>query len=402
MLTKKSCDEEKTNKKKGTICVKKKGNANIKNRKIKQKRNYSKKTHTYKINKGVYKMNAIQETSLKFSESPLCPIAADVISDQESIYFYMYDLDFENERLIARSACWVINLINAPEAFDKNKIEEDRQPMLPALFVDDTMNKEPYKEEDLEIVWSKEGHIAGLYHKGELVSVIPSWADGHTFPGYARYTKENNMVAWKLADAAAIIPRIEEGKIFWEQEFNIVWKEYNTPYFSQLTELFGPAVNCYDLHKDVFPSRLLVTFEKEDMIYAFTVGVGMFSMPNADRYFDEYEARAKTEFAICYRKDEVMKEEEMDVYASLAGLCNLAWHTIDCIASGHTLDMKFKHANNCIILDDDEMAEPLPLDIKKQGIHISWIVPLDEQDYENIKDTEKKKEIIKKLSISYK
>ena len=49
-------------------------------------------------------MEQIKETSLE-PESPLCPIAADVISDGESIYFYMYDLDFENERLIARSAC---------------------------------------------------------------------------------------------------------------------------------------------------------------------------------------------------------------------------------------------------------------------------------------------------------
>lgn len=66
-------------------------------------------------------MKQIKETSLKFSDSPLCPIAADVISDGESIYFYMYDLDFENERLIARSACWVKNLIAAPQAFQKEK-----------------------------------------------------------------------------------------------------------------------------------------------------------------------------------------------------------------------------------------------------------------------------------------
>lgn len=347
-------------------------------------------------------MKQIQETSLKFSESPLCPIAVDVISDQESIYFYMYDLDFENERLVARSACWVKNLVKAPKSFDKVRIEEDRQPVLPVLFVDDAMDQEPFKEEDLEIVWSKEGHIAGLYHKGELVCVIPSWADGHSFPGYARYTKENNMVAWKLADATAIIPRLEEGRVFWNQEFNLVWKEYNSPYFSQLSELFGPATNCYDLHKDTFPSRLLVTFEKDEMMYAFTVGMGMFSMPNADRYFDEYEARAKTEFAICFRKDELAKDEEMDVYASIAGLCNVPWHTMDCIASGHTLDMKFKEAKNCVIIDDDEMEKPLSLDIKKQGVHISWIVPLNEQDYEEIKDTEKKKGIIKKLSKSYK
>lgn len=59
-------------------------------------------------------MEQIKEESLAFSQSPLCPIAADVISDGESIYFYMYDLDYEQQRLIARSACWVKNLKAAP------------------------------------------------------------------------------------------------------------------------------------------------------------------------------------------------------------------------------------------------------------------------------------------------
>ncbi len=107
-------------------------------------------------------MEQIKETSLKFSESPLCPIAADVISDGESIYFYMYDLDFENERLIARSACWVKNLVEAPLTFQKDKIEEDHQPVLPSMFVDEDMDIKPWNEAELEIVWSKEGHIAGL------------------------------------------------------------------------------------------------------------------------------------------------------------------------------------------------------------------------------------------------
>ena len=146
-------------------------------------------------------MEQIKETSLKFSESPLCPIAADVISDGESIYFYMYDLDFENERLIARSACWVKNLVEAPLSFQKDKIDEDHQPVLPAMFVDEDMDIKPWNEDELEIVWSKEGHIAGLLHNNEIVCVIPSWADGHNFPGYALYAKENNMVAWKLKDA---------------------------------------------------------------------------------------------------------------------------------------------------------------------------------------------------------
>ena len=95
----------------------------------------------------------------------------------------MYDLDFENERLIARSACWVKNLVEAPLTFQKDKIEEDHQPVLPSMFVDEDMDIKPWNEAELEIVWSKEGHIAGLLHNDEIVCVIPSWADGHNFPG---------------------------------------------------------------------------------------------------------------------------------------------------------------------------------------------------------------------------
>lgn len=73
-------------------------------------------------------MEQIKEESLAFSQSPLCPLAADVLSDGESIYFYMYDLDYEQQRLIVRSACWVKNLKAAPDAFDQDAIAKDHQP----------------------------------------------------------------------------------------------------------------------------------------------------------------------------------------------------------------------------------------------------------------------------------
>ena len=34
-------------------------------------------------------MKQIKETSLKFSDSPLCPIAADVISDGKHLFLYV-------------------------------------------------------------------------------------------------------------------------------------------------------------------------------------------------------------------------------------------------------------------------------------------------------------------------
>lgn len=343
-------------------------------------------------------MEQIQEESLMFSQSPLCPIAADVISDGESIYFYLYDLDFESERLIAKTACWVKNLVEAPKAFEKDKIADNKQPLLPEMFCAAEMDLTPWSAEDLEIVWSKEGHIAGLFYQGNVVSILPSWADGNTFPGYARYASENNMVAWKMCDAIDVmLPRLLEGRGFWNQEFNLVWKEYNTTYFAELTAMFGEAKNCFDLHKDTFPSRLLLTFEKEDMTYAFTIGMGMFSMPNADRYFDNYESYAQTEFAISYKSGSLSLEEEMDVYAGIAGLCNVPWHTMDCIASGHTVDMKFQNYEHCMIIDDDMFTHPLALTIKEQDVHINWIKPMSNQEFEDAHDKDKKEALITQL-----
>lgn len=344
-------------------------------------------------------MEQIKETSLKFSESPLCPIAADVISDGESIYFYMYDLDFENERLIARSACWVKNLVEAPLSFQKDKIEEDHQPVLPSMFVDEDMDVRPWNEDELEIVWSKEGHIAGLLHNDEIVCVIPSWADGHNFPGYALYAKENNMVAWKLKDASPMVERILEGKAFWKQEFNEVWKTYNTPYFSQLSDLFGAATNCYDLNKDRFPSRLLLTFEKDGMSYAFTIGAGMFSMPNADRYYAEYEDYARCEYAVQYPSSSLSREEEMELFPSIAGLCSLPWHAIDCVGHGHTLDIPIKDKYGCVLIDDEKSGDPLPLHLKKEGVHVYWIRSVEDEVFAQLKDEEKKEQLLEQLCL---
>ena len=122
-------------------------------------------------------MEQIKETSLKFSESPLCPIAADVISDGESIYFYMYDLDFENERLIARSACWVKNLVEAPLSFQKDKIDEDHQPVLPAMFVDEEMCIRDRYTDELQEEQMRDDTYNGerLFQKKEEFVILRSW-----------------------------------------------------------------------------------------------------------------------------------------------------------------------------------------------------------------------------------
>lgn len=336
-----------------------------------------------------------KEKSLLFSQSPLCPVAADVISDGESIYMYLYDLDFESERLIAHSACWVKNLVEAPLVFDQEAIENNGQPVLPIAYCEE-MDFNEWKEEELEIVWNPSGDIAGLYYQNDLVCILP-YSKKENGCGFAKYAKENSVVAWKLSQGHLFIPQIEEGRDFWKQEFNLTWKEYNTSYFHDLNEVFGKADQCFDLHKDEFPTRLLVTFQKQSIQFAATIGCGMFAMPQAHVCYENWRKEGKGEFIIAFHEDTLSQGEQMDVYAQIAGLCNVPWHTLSCIAHGHTLDMKIKDYQYAIIVDDIYMEEPMPFSIKNDGVHMLWVVPISNQEFEDAHDKKKREVLIQQI-----
>lgn len=336
-----------------------------------------------------------KEKSLLFSQSPLCPIAADVISDGESIYLYLYDLDFDSERLIAHCACWVKNLVEAPLVFDTKKIEGNGQPALPVAYCGE-MDLKEWKEEDLEIVWNPSGDMAGLYHQDMLVCILP-YSKKENGCGFAHYAKENSVVAWKMEEGSLFLSQIEAGRSFWKQEFNLTWRDYNTSYFEDLCKRFGKAKQCFDLHKDEFPTRLLVTFEQDTLCYGATIGCGMFYMPQAHECYEDWQKEGKSEFVFCHHQDSFTEEELMDVYAQMAGLCEVPWHTIRCIAHGHTLDMKLKDCHYAIIIDDDHMEQPFDFRIKKEGVHMLWIVSISDQEFEDAHDKTKRDALIQDI-----
>ena len=334
------------------------------------------------------------EQSLLFSQSPLCPLAVDVISDGRSYYFYMYDLDYANEQLYAHSACWLKNLVEASDVYDED-CSDGHQPLMPTAYIKD-QDLTPWDEGDLEIVWSKEGHIASLYYQGELYSIIPSWADGQDFCGYTKNVVENTMLGWKLEDVADVFEqRLSDSRDFWMQEFNLVWKDYHSPYVDELCQYFGGIDACFDIHKDQFPSRILITFEKEEKVYAFTVGMGMFSMPNADRYYDDYQSYARVEFAVVVDKKSCSNDDLYAIYSMLATLCEHPWKDMDCLADQHIVDVPILEANHCILMDDDHYAQPFDLSLKQEGVHLMWVVPLDDEDYKQVQ--EEKHAFVKQL-----
>lgn len=334
------------------------------------------------------------EESLVFSTSPLCPLAAEAVESEDCIYFYLYDMNFEEEKLMTRSACWVKNRKKAPEQFDIVQMEDGKAPALPAQYCKDPEDIAPLNKEQLSIIWSKEGHICALYDQDEILAIIPSWAVPGQMSGYSRNSKANHMSGWVLESDNALIARIEEGRQFWEQNFEDTWMAYSTRWLTQLQQRYGEPVSCLRLSREEeLLTIFLMIYEKAGIRYAFSVGAALFSMPNTDQYFEDYEAKAKGEFAFAWKQGALSEAEEQELYRQFSAIVHLPWQAVDYIGHGHTLDFYLPISPYVLCVRDDSELENLVVD----DINVNWLIPITEQEFHQMQEVQSNQELIKKL-----
>lgn len=332
--------------------------------------------------------------SLLFQVSPICPLAAEVVQNETCIYFYLYDLNFDEEKLVTRSACWVKNLQPASAEFDYDAMEEGRAPAIPSEFVLDLDDIAPLKQEDLSIVWSKEGHIAALYEKEKILAIIPSWAVPGEMSGYSRNTKSNHMSGWPLTDDNALIARMEEGKRFWDQDFQEVWMNYSTKWLNELEQKFGEAKQCLRLtSEEEFPALFLMVYEHEGISYAFSAGAGIFSMPNTDQYMENYEARARTEFAFSWKSDALSDVQQHQIFSQLSAIVQLPWQSVDYIGHGHTLDFPLESFPYAICVRE----EATDYKTETEDVNLHWIIPISEHEFTVMCEAQSNQALISEL-----
>lgn len=336
------------------------------------------------------------EEQLLFIESPLCPIAAEVVQSETTVYFYLYDLDFEAERLVTRCACWVKNLCEAPDELDIEEIEDDVTPLLPKAYISESMDMEPFKEEDLEIVWSSEGNIAGLYHKDILVCAIPSWAVPTQMPGYSLYCKENNTLAWQLEEDSEMLTRLDAGRLFWIQDFQESWMSYSNEYLLDLEKHYGEAKQCLRVNQGAFPTFFIMVYEKDDISYAYSAGMGMFPLPNTELYFDDYEKRNRCEIAFSWKTEDLSESDLDQIFAQMSGLINIPWRIMDYIGHGHTIDFQIYNDEYAIFLRNEKLEDSLKLAVEPD-ISINWIVPISKDQFVEMQTSKSNVNIMKDI-----
>lgn len=126
--------------------------------------------------------------------SPCCPIEAFLEEDGNTCYFYLWIKPETDEA--SMHACFVSNVKDKCHAIPYEEWKKNPQgpPMMPYEVVTHSQSGLTFDEEELEIVWTKEGSGAGLLWKGDLIAFIPEWSN-EEFPGFSKFVKEQTPYA---------------------------------------------------------------------------------------------------------------------------------------------------------------------------------------------------------------
>lgn len=318
---------------------------------------------------------------LIMKESPICPLAAEVVQDDQSAYFYLYKVNKKTKECVETLAgCWIKNLVKAPEDFDIESMKKGIPPAMPYSFCKNPDDLEPLNKDDLEIVWSQEGNIAGLYCKDELISVIPSWANPNKFCGYTKNCVGKSPIGWQLgtAEENKIFERMEKGKEFWSQNIPSLWAEYQQNLINDLNNVYGEQKLYYAIDGGNFPPRGLSIHQKDNICYVCTIGVGFFSMPNVELYYNDYENYNKSEIIFAFESDKFNDEQKSRIYMQMSVICNMIWNNMTFISHGDTVDFKAYEDKPCaVFINDMYYKTQSGFLCQKEGVNLLWLIPID-------------------------
>ena len=312
------------------------------------------------------------------SKSPLTGATAFVASENGCSYLYLQQADQK-----AFHACWIKNHVQVKISYSSTSdMKKGRQPKIPTQFCRYKNDLDYLKEDQLEIVWGKDGSIVSLFEKGELICIIPNHA-GRDFAGYSKYSDSSEMpgmVPFPIGDPESnvLVKRMNEAKEFWEQDFNHVWNDYVESYLPELEGRYGKHLRYFAIDGGNFPRKALVTFEKDQIQYAFTIGVGLFPQPKVDMHFEDYQDHELFELGFCYQSKGVFDQ----VGAQISSIAAIPWGCDTFLDSHHTVDLKINPQYNHAVLVNDKGVKILQSEfLSERKINLLWLVPVDKETF---------------------
>lgn len=320
------------------------------------------------------------------SLSPICDIQAFVEKSDTCYYFYLWGNPTGENRFL--KSCWICNRRPAPKDLDMEAMQQGCAPMMPEEFVIHDLNGIELEAEKLEIVWFAEGDAASLLSDGELICVIPGWADAERrFFGYSKYAKGTGNYAWELKNAEPILmQRTLRNKKFWADFETDYWPQVQSAHMGALEQFFGPHEKYYAIDGGNFPPRALVSGTREGVVYGITSGMSLLPMPTAEQYMEPEELEKHHRIELGFATVEQYRPLCDHFYGTMSALAAYPWKEITFFAHGHTVPYGGIKGFAAILFMNPRMIPELECPIYKEyvddDISLLWLMPITEQEYE--------------------
>ncbi|MGH3158778.1 MAG: suppressor of fused domain protein, partial [Streptosporangiaceae bacterium] len=122
-----------------------------------------------------------------------------------------------NDDSTAVAAAWIANHRPAPATTDLGRLNSGRAPVMPVAHTKHPGGRPPLDPRGLSVLWFEEGDGAAVLENGQLLAVIPGWADmAKGMPGYSRDVIGQTPFSWSLDDAIeGLGPRVAAAAEFW-------------------------------------------------------------------------------------------------------------------------------------------------------------------------------------------
>ncbi|MFC4591772.1 suppressor of fused domain protein [Sphaerisporangium corydalis] len=230
-------------------------------------------------------------------------------------------------------AVWLANHGQAPPSVDLDRIGGGRAPVMPQANTRMPEGTRPFRADELEVLWFEEGDGAALYGNGQLLAVIPGWADlERGMPGYARDAVGESPFAWALDEALeGLAPRIAKARSYWEwRDGDGSWSSFQQFVMSHLDAKAGPAGRYWDVGGDRLPTVGITERPRDGYTMISTVGMSCQRMPTVEQYIQRPDTYARVELAIATR-GEVTEAARIFLW-----LARYPWHSVTWLGHGHT------------------------------------------------------------------
>ena len=159
-------------------------------------------------------------------------------------------------------------------------------------------------------------------------------------------------------------------------------------HLTSLQSFFGEYEKYFAIDNNQFPPKALITGSKDNINYAFTLGLSALCQPEIERYFeeDDYLDFRRIELSFACTDNFKNSSEHMKLLSYMSAQTTLPWRALTWLGNGHTIPCNAIDGFSAVLLLNsnvyNDIDNPVYKNFLGERINNLWLVPLTSAEYE--------------------